>query len=109
MAHLLACNVACLVIAALYYSWRDVYLHRRKREQLHERVSYMLWVAAQRAGGKLRNDDVTLGIPHDQSTRSEASRLLALAEHQSAELFVGAGATREAFRGRDWSSSGLGQ
>ena len=48
MAHLLACNLACLVIAALYYSWRDVYLHRRKREQLHERVSYMLWVAANR-------------------------------------------------------------
>ena len=28
---LLACNVACLTIAALYYAWRDVYLHRRKR------------------------------------------------------------------------------
>ena len=34
---LLACNLACLTIAALYYSWRDVYLHRRKREQLHDR------------------------------------------------------------------------
>ncbi|MDB5311205.1 MAG: hypothetical protein JWO38_5407 [Gemmataceae bacterium] len=49
MLHLIACNVACLVIAALYYTWRDVYLHRKKREQLHERVSYMLWVAAARA------------------------------------------------------------
>jgi hypothetical protein len=49
MAQLLACNVACLVIAALYYTWRDVYVNRRKREQLHERVAYMLWVAANRA------------------------------------------------------------
>jgi hypothetical protein len=46
---LIACNIACLVIAALYYTWRDVYLHRRKREKLHQRVAYMLWVAAGRA------------------------------------------------------------
>jgi hypothetical protein len=46
---LLACNLACLAIAALYYGWRDVYLHRRKRQQLHDRVAYMLWVAASRA------------------------------------------------------------
>lgn len=46
---LLACNIACLAIAALYYAWRDVYLHRRKRAQLHDRVAYMLWVAANRA------------------------------------------------------------
>jgi len=46
---LLACNIACLTIAALYYTWRDVYTHRRKRVELRERVSYMLWVAANRA------------------------------------------------------------
>ena len=45
---MLACNVACLFIASLYYAWRDVYLHRRKRAQLHDRVAYMLWVAASR-------------------------------------------------------------
>ena len=49
MLHLIACNVACLTIATLYYSWRDVYVQRRKREKLHERVAYMLWVAAARA------------------------------------------------------------
>lgn len=49
MFHLLACNLACLAIAALYYTWRDVYVHRRKREILHERVAYLLWVAANRA------------------------------------------------------------
>jgi hypothetical protein len=46
---LLACNVACVTIAALYYTWRDVYQQRRKRERLHDRVAYMLWVAANRA------------------------------------------------------------
>jgi hypothetical protein len=49
MIQLLACNLACLAIAVIYYTWRDVYLHRRKRTQLHERVAYMLWVAASRA------------------------------------------------------------
>ena len=49
MFQLIACNLACLTIAALYYVWRDVYLHRRKRAHLHERVAYMLWVAASRA------------------------------------------------------------
>jgi hypothetical protein len=47
--HLLACNVACLAIASLYYVWRDLYRQRRKRQQLHDRVAYMLWVAANRA------------------------------------------------------------
>jgi hypothetical protein len=46
--HLLACNIACLAIAGLYYTWRDGYVQRRKREQLHDRVAYMLWVAANR-------------------------------------------------------------
>jgi len=45
---LIACNLACLAIAALYYGWRDVYMHRRKRARLHDRVAYMLWVAANR-------------------------------------------------------------
>ncbi|MBP3955826.1 hypothetical protein J8F10_11075 [Gemmata sp. G18] len=45
---LLACNIACLTIAGLYYAYRDVYLHRRKREKLNDRVAYMLWVAANR-------------------------------------------------------------
>jgi hypothetical protein len=49
MLHLLACNVACLAIAALYYSWRDVYARKQKRAVLQERVAYMLWVAAARA------------------------------------------------------------
>jgi hypothetical protein len=49
MFQLLACNIACLAVAVLYYSWRDIYLHRRKREQLRQRVAYMLWVAANRA------------------------------------------------------------
>ena len=49
MIQLLACNLAALAIASLYYTWRDVYLHRKKREQLHDRVAYMLWVAANRA------------------------------------------------------------
>ena len=51
---------------------------------------------------------MTLGIPHDQAARSEASRILALATHQSEELFLGAGATREALRRHDWSASPLG-
>ena len=49
MFHLIACNLACLAIAALYYTWRDVYVQRRKRTQIRERVAYMLWVAANRA------------------------------------------------------------
>jgi hypothetical protein len=49
MLHLITCNIACLVIAAVYYAWRDVYLHRKKRAKLNERVAYMLWVAASRA------------------------------------------------------------
>ena len=49
MFQLITCNLACLMIAAVYYAWRDVYLHRKKRERLQERVAYMLWVAASRA------------------------------------------------------------
>ena len=49
MLELIACNVACLLIAALYYTWRDGYHLPRKRTALHERVAYMLWVAAGQA------------------------------------------------------------
>jgi hypothetical protein len=44
--HLLACNIACLAIAALYYTWRDGYMSRKKRAHTRERVAYMLWVMA---------------------------------------------------------------
>ena len=52
MVQLVTCNLAVLSIAALYYAWRDGYLahHRRlAKAQLHDRVAYMLWVAAQRS------------------------------------------------------------
>jgi hypothetical protein len=50
MFHMIACNLAALAIAAMYYAWRDGYLARAaKRSVLHERVAYMLWVAAHRA------------------------------------------------------------
>lgn len=48
---LITCNLAGLAIAALYYTWRDVYLVRmrqKKAANLHERVAHMLWVAANR-------------------------------------------------------------
>ncbi len=45
---LLACNVACLAIAVVYYAWSDVYVQSRRREKLNDRVAYMLWVAANR-------------------------------------------------------------
>ncbi|HEV3385227.1 MAG TPA: hypothetical protein VG097_10435 [Gemmata sp.] len=49
MFHLIACNIACLAIATMYYAWRDIHLNRRKREQLRDRVAYMIWMAANRA------------------------------------------------------------
>jgi hypothetical protein len=46
---MIACNVATLAIAVLYYAWRDAFVSRaRQRRLLHERVSYMLWAAAGR-------------------------------------------------------------
>lgn len=48
---LITCNLAGLAIAALYYTWRDVYrvhLRRQRNANLHERVAHMLWVAANR-------------------------------------------------------------
>ena len=44
---ILCTNLAALAIAALYYSWRDLYQARLLRERvLRERVAYMLWTAA---------------------------------------------------------------
>ena len=43
----MACNVAALCIAALYYTWRDKIASPVRREKvLRERVTYMLWCAA---------------------------------------------------------------
>ena len=50
MFQMVACNLAVLAIAMIYYAWRDGYLGRdREQAGLHERVAYMLWVAAHRA------------------------------------------------------------
>jgi hypothetical protein len=47
MFQLVACNLAVLAIAMIYYAWRDSYLARGPgRASLQERVAYMLWVAA---------------------------------------------------------------
>ena len=47
---LLCCNVAALTVAFLYYIWRAYHQARRARERvLRERVTYMLWVMANRA------------------------------------------------------------
>jgi hypothetical protein len=50
MFQMVACNLAVLAIAMIYYAWRDGYVTRdRGQASLHERVAYMLWVAAHRA------------------------------------------------------------
>jgi hypothetical protein len=44
------CNVAALSIALLYYAWRDRLVQPVLRKKaLRERVTYMLWVAANQA------------------------------------------------------------
>lgn len=49
MPPMFACQIATLMIAGLYYVWRDLYhRHVRNPKMLRERVTYMLWVAAQR-------------------------------------------------------------
>ena len=49
MPPMLCWQFAALVIAGLYYTWRDLYHTRtRNTKLLRERVTYMLWVAAQR-------------------------------------------------------------
>jgi hypothetical protein len=46
----LSCNAAALGIAVLYYIWRDRMSHHLQlRHALRERVTYMLWVAANQA------------------------------------------------------------
>jgi hypothetical protein len=55
MVNLIPCNLACLAIAALYYSWRDGYCRflqdRQDRQtRLRDRVALMLWVMANRNG-----------------------------------------------------------
>jgi hypothetical protein len=50
MFQMVACNLAVLAIAMIFYAWRDGYLARKNvRADLNERVAYMLWMAAQRA------------------------------------------------------------
>jgi hypothetical protein len=50
MLQLITWNLSALAIAAIYYAWRDGYVAKhRKRQVLHQRVAYMLWVAASRA------------------------------------------------------------
>ncbi len=47
------CNVAALAVALIFYLWRTYrHLLLRRQRQLRERVAYMLWVMAQRAGGR---------------------------------------------------------
>ncbi|MCZ2344389.1 MAG: hypothetical protein LC104_21725 [Bacteroidales bacterium] len=42
-------NLTILAITLIYYAWRDGYARRaRQRTALHDRVAYMLWVAANR-------------------------------------------------------------
>jgi hypothetical protein len=48
MPAIFTCNFAALFIAATYYVWRDWYLRRADKKMLRERVTYMLWVAANR-------------------------------------------------------------
>ncbi len=47
MFPLIACNLATLTIALLFYAWRDGQV--RPQPALNERVAYMIWVAAQRS------------------------------------------------------------
>lgn len=49
MPPMISCQLAALLIAGLYYVWRDVLRQRfRVTRMVRERVAYMLWVAAQR-------------------------------------------------------------
>ena len=49
MFQLVACNLAVLAIAGLYYAWKDRTCRlARQRVQLRDRVALMLWAAAQR-------------------------------------------------------------
>lgn len=39
-------NLVALLIAALYYVWRDGYARQRRQRVLRERITFMLWTAA---------------------------------------------------------------
>lgn len=48
-------NIAALVIAALFYTWRTwMQVCRRRDRILRERVAYMLWIVATGAGNPSR-------------------------------------------------------
>lgn len=41
---------AVITLAVIYYAWRDGYaVRQQRRQQVNERVAYMLWCAANRA------------------------------------------------------------
>jgi hypothetical protein len=43
------CNLCALAVAAIYYGWREYKSRHDRRERvLRERVTYMLWVIANR-------------------------------------------------------------
>jgi hypothetical protein len=45
---LVTMNLTALAVAALFYAWRDGFTRRLHHHKvLRERVTYMLWVAAQ--------------------------------------------------------------
>ncbi len=46
--HLLVGNVAALAVALIFYAWREYLQKLRRRRLLKERVTYMLWVMADR-------------------------------------------------------------
>lgn len=49
MPPMLCCQIAALTIAGLYYVWRDMLrMHARDSRLVRERVTYMLWIAANR-------------------------------------------------------------
>jgi hypothetical protein len=49
MPQVISCQLAALTIAGLFYVWRDLLTRRLTHSKvLRERVTYMLWCAAQR-------------------------------------------------------------
>ena len=50
MIPLLTCKISLLVIAMIYYTWREILANQlRHRADMNERIAYMLWVAANRS------------------------------------------------------------
>jgi len=55
----IVCNLAALVVAGLFYTWRAyrvALLHRHRT--LRERVAYMLWVMANNGSAKDQTDSL---------------------------------------------------